>query len=309
MGAAAITLPAGFWVDGVHHREAALRPLAGADEAYLQEDAGALPPARRTTALLARCLTRLGPWSPAPPAAVRALTVGDREAILLEIRRLTFGERLECVLRCAAPGCGEPLELDLVVGDLLAQRQEPASPWYDEELAVDGEVWRVRFRLPTGEDQELAADLAGDDSGGSAGAATPAGTAGGTAVADAAALLLERCVASAANAANADGETRALPAAVAAAVADRMAALDPQAETTLRLDCPACGQPMSALFDAGSWLFQELAGRAADLYREVHQLALHYHWREADILEMTGRKRRLYLGLLAETLGAERRET
>ena len=34
---------------------------------------------------------------------------------------------------------------------------------------------------------------------------------------------------------------------------------------------------------------------------EVHVLALHYHWSEADILRLSERKRRGYLALLART--------
>jgi hypothetical protein len=34
------------------------------------------------------------------------------------------------------------------------------------------------------------------------------------------------------------------------------------------------------------------------LYQEVHHLALHYHWSEADILRLPRSKRLRYLGLL-----------
>jgi hypothetical protein len=284
MSAATILLPVGFWLEGVHHREAELSPLSGEDEAFLLEVAGTLTPARRTTALLARCLTRLGPFSPVSPvspvpaAAVAALSLGDREALLLHLRRLTLGERLECVLRCSGLGCGEPMELDLAVSDLLVPLATPAEAWYEEVFQAGAAPFRVRFRLPTGEDQELAADLVREDT------------------SSAASLLLARCV---------EGGPE-LPPAVAAAVAERMALLDPQAEIVLRLACPACGHETSTLFDAAAWLYQEIAGRAAELYREVHLLAFHYHWHEADILAMTGRKRRLYLGFLAEALGWER---
>lgn len=298
MSAAAIVLPGGFWLDGVHHREAGLSPLSGEDEAFLLETAGTLTPARRTTALLARCLTRLGPFSAAPPAspvpaaAVAALPLGDREALLLHLRRLTLGERLECVLSCSAHGCGERMELDLAVSDLLVPPASQARPWHEETFLDGSTPWRVRFRLPTGEDQELAADLARNREDG-----------------DAAALLLGRCVASAVPEGPegiATGEPSPLPEALADAVAERMASLDPQAEIVLRLACPTCGHETATVFDAAAWLYQEIAGRATELYREVHLLALHYHWREADILAMTGRKRRLYLGFLAEALGWER---
>jgi hypothetical protein len=290
MSAAANVLPVGFWLDGVHHREAELHPLSGADEAFLLETAGTLAPARRTTALLARCLTHLGPWSPVPAEAVAALPLGDREALLLHLRRLTLGERLECVLRCSAAACGESMELDLAVSDLLVPPAAPAQPWYEEVFSDGPTPWRVRFRLPTGEDQELAADLVRSGAG------------------DAAALLLGRCVASAVpeGPQGIEKSEPSLPAALADAVAERMSELDPQAEIVLRLACPVCGHETATVFDAAAWLYQEIAGRAAELYREVHLLAFHYHWREADILAMTGRKRRQYLDFLAEELGWER---
>ena len=39
-------------------------------------------------------------------------------------------------------------------------------------------------------------------------------------------------------------------------------------------------------------------------YEEVHVLALHYHWSEAQILALPATKRRRYLALLARHLGA-----
>lgn len=39
------------------------------------------------------------------------------------------------------------------------------------------------------------------------------------------------------------------------------------------------------------------------LYEELHLLALHYHWPEADILRLTSSKRRRYLRLLARHVG------
>ena len=90
-----VTLPGGLLVGGERRQDAVLRPLAGEDEAFLLEDAAGLSPAARTTALLARCVERLGPVEPVGAEDVRALTAGDREALLLELRRLSFGERLE----------------------------------------------------------------------------------------------------------------------------------------------------------------------------------------------------------------------
>src|SRR5215217_7748398 len=133
-----IGLPGGLWLDGVRHREAALCPLSGDDEAFLLETSGALLPVQRTTALLARCTRRLGPLSPVAAETVASLTAGDREALLLHLRRLTLGERLQCVLGCPNPGCGERLDLDLRVSDLLVPPYPHAREWYETTIAENG---------------------------------------------------------------------------------------------------------------------------------------------------------------------------
>ena len=55
--------------------------------------------ALRLTTLLARCVERLGGES-AGVEEVRALTVGDREALALALRMATFGDRLARLLDC-----------------------------------------------------------------------------------------------------------------------------------------------------------------------------------------------------------------
>jgi hypothetical protein len=280
---ATVTLPGGFWRDGVHYRDAALRPLTGADEAFLLEDAAGLSTARRVSAVLVRCLLRLGPLSPVNPEAVAGLTVGDREALLLHLRRLTLGETMPCVLDC--PWCGGKMDLDLSVGQLLL-------PTYPHHRAVfettvgDGERrYPVRFRLPTGADQAAVEALVIHDP---------------WAAADA---LLQRCVL---EVVAENHPLVGLPAAVTQHLPAVMERLDPQADLNLNLGCPECGRDFSTAFDTAAYLFRELAGRGRYLYWEVHQLAFCYHWGEAEILGLTGRKRRLYLDLLAETLEAGR---
>ena len=260
-----VTLPRGLLVDGGRRRDAVLRPLAGEDEAFLLEDAEGLSPAARTTALLARCVDRLGPVEPVGVGDVRALTVGDREALLLELRRLSFGERLECVLACPDPECGEELELELRVDDLLV------PPYPDEAVRAEYELGGRRFRLPDGADLEAGADAVGD--GLEAGAR----------------VVLDRCVL----AGEADEGLDAL-----------LAELDPQAEIELALACPECGRTFTVAFDAGDFLAREVGRDRDALLREIHLLGLHYHWPESELMAMTPRRRKRYLNHLVEALGA-----
>jgi hypothetical protein len=282
-----LTLPGGYWLDGACYREAELRSLNSRDEVFVVEAGEVLSPARRTTALLSRCLERLGPLgSPVGAQQIGSLTVGDREALILHLRRLTLGERVRCVLRCPDGGCGEKLDLDLNVGELLLPPYPYARQYHETTVAENGTSYRVRFRLPTGADQEAVETVARRD---------PQRAAGS---------ILERCVEHVVSEGGEALET--MPPIVAEQLPDVMADLDPQAELRLALTCPACQNGFSALLDAGTYFFQELEGETRHLYREVHTLALYYHWSEAEIMAMSTRKRDLYLGLLEEAFAEAR---
>ncbi|HSU41375.1 MAG TPA: hypothetical protein VLJ38_17480, partial [Polyangiaceae bacterium] len=126
-----VSLPCGLERRGRFLRTARLRPVSGADEVALA-DAPAFA-AARVSALLARCVERIGDERPSL-ADVRDLLVGDREALLLHLRRLTFGEELTCVLTCPRAGCGEVLELPLTVGALLVPPVAAPRALHDTEL-------------------------------------------------------------------------------------------------------------------------------------------------------------------------------
>jgi hypothetical protein len=282
-----VRLPAGFWHDGMRHQEAGLRSLSGNDEAFLLEMGESLLPAQRTTALLARCLMYLGSLDRVTAETTASLTAGDREALILHLRRLTLGERLQCGLACPGSECGEKMDLDLRVSDLLLPPYPHAREWYETTIAENGTRYSVRFRLPTGAYQEEAATLALSD---------PQA---------AAYLLLRRCVE---RITTEDGQpVEDIPPVVIDRLPTLIDELDPQAELRLDLTCPSCGHAFTTLLDASIYFFQELADRIKHLYREVHLLAFYYHWSEAEIMGMTAGKRRRYLDLLTEALTEEGR--
>ncbi|HEX2254628.1 MAG TPA: hypothetical protein VHQ65_15270 [Thermoanaerobaculia bacterium] len=275
-----VTLPRGLERGGAVARRATLRAATGADEEVLAEAAGELP-AARVSRLLGRCLVALDGEPVDGAATARRLAVGDREALLLHLRRLTFGEVMDCLLAC--PACGERMDLEVAVADLLlAPAEAPAT--VETTVTGEGGPFAVRFHPPTGADQEAAA---------------AALLAEGAAAAER--RLVERIVE---EVRGPDGAPRAdLPPAVLDGLAAAVAAADPQSDLVLRLQCPECGEPFTSRFDTAAYLLDELAGGRERLYRQVHALAFHYHWSEADILALTPRKRRLYLELLADALG------
>jgi hypothetical protein len=270
----AVTLPHGLVRNEHGSRRTAvlLRPPTGADEAFLLERRG-WTRAELVTGLLARCVLDVD-GEPPGLDGVRALTVGDREALLLHLRAAAHGERISCTVDCGA--CGERMDLDVSVADALVPAYADAPAFHETRV---GE-WTVRFRLPTGADQEEAARAEDPVAGGL--------------------LLVERCVAEVRRRGR---RVAGVPEAVSEALPVALAELDPQAETLVVLRCPECDAPLEALLDAATVLLAELAGSDERLTLEVHALALHYHWSERDILELELPRRRRYLELLADSEG------
>ena len=275
----AITLPGGWWSESVLQRTAFVRPLTGRDEEQLLASTAATLP-ERTSALIAHCVGRLGALDAVTEEQAAQLTVGDREALVLALRRVTLGERLQCVVDCAA--CGEAMDVDLAIAELLVAPCDSYAPAYDEVIATPDGNWRMRYRLPVGADQIAVARACADEP--DRGARE----------------LLARCVLDACSPDGTSTGPAALPEQLVDALGSRMAALDPQAEISLDLACPSCRTRSAIVLDAADLFFRELAARGADLYREVHCLALNYHWSERDILNLPHGKRRRYLALLAE---------
>jgi hypothetical protein len=192
------------------------------------------------------------------------LSIGIRDGALLTLRERLFGPDVSAVVPC--PQCGERQELSFTVDEV---RAPPPATAAELRVSVDGH--EVAFRLPTSADLENL--TAGID------------------VDRAAEVLLKACVLTA--------EPAELSPELVAAVEERMAAADPQAEVTLALCCDACGARWEAPFDIATFLWSEVDAWAWRLLGEVHQLARAYGWSERDVLALSPQRRRIYLEVAA----------
>ncbi|WP_448612074.1 T4 family baseplate hub assembly chaperone [Geodermatophilus sp. URMC 60] len=269
-----VRVPGGVVSDGDRLTTAGLRRLNGHDQEALLGLTGASS-AQAARLLLDRCLRTIGGRT-AHAGTVSEQTIGDREALLWHLRSISFGDRIAAVVECAQ--CHEKLDVDLSVADLL----QPAYPRWTGTFTENVAGHRVRFRLPTVADQDAAGGVARTD--------------GETA----AELLLRRCVLAVDDHAATDDEL----ALVRTVIDDRIAALDPQAEALLDIRCPQCDASTPHVLDAGQFLMEELARTGRYLYSEVHTLAWYYHWSEGAILDLPVDRRRRYLDLIADTVGA-----
>lgn len=222
--------------------------------------------ARRLILLLAEVYPELS------PAELWQLPVGRRDGLALAAREQLFGGRLVSLAHC--PACAQPLEFELDAADIRIA--EP--PLQGDNLSCQCDGYQLSFRLPDSRDLALAESQPHPEA--------------------AYQLLISRCLLEAKRGKR-EHSAAELPPKVLAALEEAMSAADPQANTQLDLSCPACTHRWLAAFDIASFLWRELQAWAQRIIGEVHLLAKHYGWSEADILAMTPTRRRLYLEQLA----------
>jgi hypothetical protein len=192
------------------------------------------------------------------------LSIGERDTRLLALREKTFGANCESLVACE--NCGERLELVFTIADM---RKMAAEGTQQLSIEMGGEA--IHFRLPNSVDLAEAAGAHDEQ--------------------QARERLLGRCLL------NAGAE--ALPDEVAARIAEQMEQADPQGNIELDLTCPACAHAWRAVFDIESYFWSEINAWARRTLKEVHTLACAYGWRELDILNMTPRRRQMYLELVS----------
>jgi hypothetical protein len=268
------------------HNKAQLFPLTGHDEyllAHLRDDACA---AAVTTRLLEQCVKRIGPFDRADKSLMRSLLIGDRDYVVIKLRSLSFGARMDWVLQCPDPQCGTLMDLTLDLDEIEFERKPIGQLYFKldvcAETGPDARTHALEARLPNGGDQEACAALMPDE---------PA----------ALEELLRRCVRGFDDSDLIDREFIMSPQ-VRLEIEKRMSELAPRAEIDVETECPECRHILSTTIDAASLFLDELAGGLDGLERDVHILAWHYHWSEDEILSMTRPRRRRYVALVQKEM-------
>lgn len=196
------------------------------------------------------------------------VSLGERDRLLLDLRRSFFGEDIEGLVDC--PLCGEHLQLLLRTADLMAPRGRPPGPYENSGR-------RVEFRGPNSADLECLRDV-GD-------------------MATGRAILIGRCVQNVMRGGD-QVPVSDLPAELVRELARELEEADPQDNVELALDCTACGHNWQQLFDIVAFLWAEVHGWALRTLYEVHRLASAYGWSEAEIIAMHPQRRQMYLEML-----------
>ncbi len=226
-----------------------------------------------------RGLVLLRVAAPALSAAdCAALSVGRRDALLLDLFRQLFGDTAPALVTC--PGCRDELEFDVPLSGIAIRPPADLPDHYT--LLCDG--YEIAYRLPcAGDLAALSAEVRDE-------------------VLDVAARsLVQRCVLAVQGADGLPSDLLPGPEAAAAldaAIAARVAEDDPQAAVTLDFDCPSCGEHWRVPFDIVEFLWRRLDVFANALLRDVHLLASNYGWSEGKIVALSPLRRRHYIELI-----------
>lgn len=189
--------------------------------------------------------------------------LGERNALLLDLRAAVFGPRMEGFALC--PECGAELEL-ATDPRALAQglRSEPAEAL--QEIA--GHCMR-----PVNSLDLMASSYAASEE-------------------EARGILLARTLGLEADELAELGESEA-------ALAERFERVNAAAEIRIRLECAACRKSPVLDLDIAHFLLREVGAAGRRLMADIHQLASAYGWSEAAIASMSAARRAAYLDMLS----------
>lgn len=163
-----VTLPVGHIdASGRAHRRASIRKMRGHEEALFYDPL--LTPGRLVTELVKGCLIRLGDVDALTSDLVSQLYSADRNYLIVELRRITLGDKLQASYTCSI--CGGETTVVEDLGALPVRRLENGSgpapivvtleDGYEDR---DGAVHReVTLHLPRGSDEEFVSRVVEKD--------------------------------------------------------------------------------------------------------------------------------------------------
>ncbi|HTN47543.1 MAG TPA: hypothetical protein VL098_14425 [Flavipsychrobacter sp.] len=199
------------------------------------------------------------------------LSIGERDARLLQLREWMFGAKMWNIASC--PKCSEKVEWE---SHTYQFKLQPIPPELSvRKFSVQAQGYDVTYRLPDSRDITLLK--------------------AGNSLEENETQVLRACIVEAKK-----NETVVtdLPQSLLEQLASEIAALDPQADIHMQLNCPACSHHWTARFDIMSFLWAEINNWAQRTMQEIYLLAKSFSWSEKDILEMTPRRRQLYLQMI-----------
>jgi len=161
--AVAVELPCGFVHEDEVFTKAQIIPMTGRIRKLIARPQNRQNPASVIDTLLTQCVTSIGTITRVNKNVTDCLFLGDRDFLVMEIRKLSLGADVNTQLQC--DNCGAKLGMTLNL-----ERDVPVTKMKDKEIeVVEGDAvfslvdeilkLDLKFRLPRGIDQHHIAPL------------------------------------------------------------------------------------------------------------------------------------------------------
>lgn len=244
-----------------------MRPLSASELLTVWERSLSAFPFERALAILSLA----SPES--SPTALARLSIGRRDANLLQLREWAFGSELAIMTAC--PSCRQTLELTIPVAEFHVGSDQAMNAADNLESSLTLRDYHVHYRSPNSEDIAGCVRL------------EPA----------ASRRRLLACCVTDARWQGKSVSAEELPEDVVQKVEEQIAVIDPQSDMRLNFTCPECHQRWKEAFDIVSFFWAEIDAWVRRILREIDILARAYGWRESDILALSPVRRQIYLAM------------
>lgn len=152
----AFELPLGVISNGAVHKDIVLTPMTAGIRRGLLSRSNQKNPTSGLTDMFCKCCESLA-GAPPTPQVLNSLTTGDRDFILLMIRKISIGESVHGQIVC--PRCQTEISFDLNLDDIHVRRLEPEKDfriegsWAIKDVSSEELGLEVSFRFPVAHDQ------------------------------------------------------------------------------------------------------------------------------------------------------------
>ena len=204
------------------------------------------------------------------------LSMGQRDKLLIRLREMTFGPVFLGLTTC--PGCNVRLEMSFL-GSEIAPPENILDNDPKEDLKLDESGYEIEFRIPNSLDVRSIYGVKD--------------------LSEAKRILLDLCIRSACYG-SVEIPTSQIPVEVLDSVVDGMGEADPEGDIQISLSCGSCGHKWQMTFDILHFFWAEINASAHLIAHDVHRLARAYGWSEFEILNLSHRRRKIYLDMVEE---------
>ena len=156
-----VSLPCGYLRDGEVHRECRIVPMTGLTRKAIARDDVRNNPIKVTDIILSHCLKSVGPYN-VTSRMLSEMVIGDRDHLLLEIRKESMGPTITAGVSCGT--CGAKVDVKFDIGEIekIVIEDPSVMEVVNGEMSyrLKGEGFNALCRFPKGKDQELIMQVA-----------------------------------------------------------------------------------------------------------------------------------------------------